>query len=540
MALDRGAAMSVPRAAPSRTTPWLLAGTLCLMTAWAFPYFTELGSPNELTRLYLARALIDDGRLTIDGPVARRGPLTDMARRDGRLYSDKAPGVGLLGAPCYAVLKLFAGWRAEALDDATVLRWLRLWLAGVPTALTAWLLFGLLGRLGLGRRRRFALVWAWGAGSVAFAYGSLLYGHALCGLWLVLGLAGGLRLTHRDRPDWVPLGTGAALGAALLTEYTSLLLVLPLALVALVLSRRRGRDLLLGSAGALLPLGLLALYHQLCFGAPWATGYAHLVNRHYAQVHAEGLLGLTAPSFERLGIILFSPTRGLLFYSPWLLLAPVGLVAAAWRPTAGRPAAPRPVWLALAAGSLLYLLFAMALKLDAWGWSLGPRHLTPLLPFWTLACGVLLARSDRWGAMAVWTLRLLAPYAVIAVVVPTAVFGGFPPDFSNPLADFIRPLLLAGCVGPNLGAALGLVPIWGLLPLLAAALVLAGWLAIAGLARGWQRALAVVAAAGLVLAAYGVGGPPSAAEQRALGWARGQVLGCPAQQPLSAGPPGGS
>ena len=59
---------------------------------------SALRSPNELVRVYLTRALVDEGTVAIDTPVRTFGPLADLARRDGVTYSDKAPGLSLLAA----------------------------------------------------------------------------------------------------------------------------------------------------------------------------------------------------------------------------------------------------------------------------------------------------------------------------------------------------------------------------------------------------------------------------------------------------------
>ncbi|HOX43127.1 MAG TPA: hypothetical protein PK668_06000 [Myxococcota bacterium] len=509
----------LPRARPSSLGAWLLAGTLLVASAWSFPYFARLGSPNELTRLYLARAVVDDGALSIDGPVARHGRLTDMASHDGRLYSDKAPGIGLLGAPVYALVKACAGWDTAAVSNELLLRLLRLLLAGVPLALAALILQRLLGRLGLGPGPRALIAWGYGLGSLAFPYGTLLYGHQAAAACL-LGAWAALDRQRRDpRAGW-PLLVGLLLGLSMLIEYTTLLLAAPLALHALLAFPRRGRDTLLALAGAVLPLGLLVAYQAACFGAPWATGYGALASPHYAEVHARGVLGLGAPSLGRLLAALFGTTRGLFFYAPWLALGLAGLVLGALRPRAGET---RAGWLALSAGSLLYLVFASSLEPEAWGWSLGPRHLVPLLPFWALAVGRLWLEAA--GATR-FTVRALVPYSIATCVLPTVVFGGFPPDFSNPLADFVAPLVAHGCAAPGVASALGLDPAWGLLPLGLALLGLGAWVIFSGGGSPGARLLAAALAAGLIVLAFTWTGPAEPREQRALEWVERDVLQC--------------
>lgn len=499
---------------------WLFAGVLLACT-WPFPYFEKLGSPNEMSRLYLTRAVVDDGSFSLDGPVARHGHITDLARSSGRLYSDKAPGIGLLGVPVYLAAKLLAGWRAEAVSNALLLRLLRLVLAALPTALIVVLLFSLLERLLVERSLRLWLCTVYALGSVAYPYGVMLFGHQAAALCAVFAFGLLSRPVPPRARGWFLVGL--ALAGAVFIEYTTVLLVLPLFLLAVWRAREVWRRAAWALAGAALVGGLLAFYHAACFGSPLDTGYAHLLHRSFAAVHQRGLFGLVTPGAGRLADILFSPTRGLFFHSPWLLLAPLGIAAGLLRPAAS---GWRPQWFVLAAASLLYLAFAASLQLAAWGWSLGPRHLAPLLPFWVLGAGRLTCPGvpgRNWTRRLLWVLGL---FAAAAVVTPTVVFGGFPPDFSNPLADFTGPLLLEGCVAPSLGSALGLdagTAGWLFVTLVAAALV---WLLWRQLAGRLEKLCCLVAALLLAALAFCWSGQEDAREQRILDWVRRDVTGC--------------
>ena len=153
--------MTDRRARPTRWAPWALAGVFLILSAWFFPYFPSLGSPNELTRLYLTRAIVDDASFAIDGPVSRYGRITDMAQARNHLYSDKAPGVSLAGVPVYLTLKTLSGGQTQAVSNPRLLRWLRFFLSGLPTAGIALLLFFLLLRMGLARESSLFLMAAY-------------------------------------------------------------------------------------------------------------------------------------------------------------------------------------------------------------------------------------------------------------------------------------------------------------------------------------------------------------------------------------------
>ncbi len=514
--------MTELRARPSRLTPWILAGCLWLMTAWFFPFFPRLGSPNELSRLYLTRAIVDDGSFSLDGPISRYGEITDLAGYNGRFFSDKAPGIGLAGVPIYVVAKAFAGWDSGAISNETLLRLLRIGLSGLPAAATLVLLFFLLGRLGLSRNKALFLSAAYGFGTIAFPYGVLLFGHQASALCLLSAFALIVR-QDADPKRLTPMATGLCLGAALLFEYTTLLLVVPLASYAVFCSKRRLRDTGLGIAGALGPLLLLAAYNWSCFSNPLSLGYAHLAHRSFAELHARGLWGMVTPSFGRLGVIMASPTRGLLFFSPWLILALPGLIIGIARPVSRLL---RAAFICVAVGTVFYLLFSMSLQLSAWGWSLGPRHLTPLMPFLVLAIGRLFRSADfsaRWTERA---LLALVPLSIVALSLPTAVFGGFPPDFSNPLADFTLPLLLSGCLSPSLGTSLGLSAAWAAVPFWIALAALIAWLFAQSKQTRFVKLVCLLATLGLLALMFAVRGRPEQAERRTLRWAAGDILQC--------------
>jgi len=278
----------------------------------------------------------------------------------------------------------------------------------------------------------------------------------------------------------------------------------------------------------------LALYHQACFGAPWATGYAHLVNRHYAHVHEQGFMGLVTPSFHRLWLIMFGTTRGLLFYSPWLLLAPVGifkLISSGQHDRIGI----RPLWIAVGAATFLYLLFAMSLKIDAWGWSLGPRHFTPLLPVLALASGTLFAPGKRTSTVTTVFFAVAVAYSMIVTVTAFVVFGGFPPDFTNPLADFVAPLALRGCVAPNMASEVGLGAWVGFILIEAGLAYLIYWTyKVLPLQNRYKYAAAIVALVAITCA-FSIRGDNPPKEDRAYRWVYGDILRCSNDKPRDQG-----
>src|SRR5690606_10532358 len=161
-------------------------------------------------------------------------------------------------------------------------------------------------------------------------------------------------------------------------EYTAALALVPLAVYTVWTAPggRAGklRATVLGLLGVL-PLALAMMaYHQVAFGHPLHSGYKYLNDAAYQGWHTGGFLGITVPDMRALALSFFSPLRGLFALSPFLLLGLYGLAPRFW---SGR----RPELALSLVLLLLYTYFTSSFSYDSWGWTTGPRHLTPLVPF---------------------------------------------------------------------------------------------------------------------------------------------------------------
>jgi hypothetical protein len=232
----------------------------------------------------------------------------------------------------------------------------------------------------------------------AFAFGTTAFSAAAQDLWAhaaaLVGIAIVLRalVDGRPRSGHLPaaLLAGAGAGLAGLARPIDGLI----GLLALVVSSRRAgvRGAAAVVAGGLPFALLLAGWNHLCFGAPWRTGYG-------AEAHA-----FTGPWLEGLAGLLVSPNRGLLVYSPVLVLALPGLARVLARAVgrrgnleggrspreAGLPRDESARAIAVLALFPLAILLATA-KWHTWvgGFSYGPRLLTSATPVLALlvACG---------------------------------------------------------------------------------------------------------------------------------------------------------
>jgi hypothetical protein len=422
------------------------AGGVVLILFLAYGYFIPRGVIwNADTRLFLAASIVDRGQLTIDPYEQYTG---DKAYYNGHYYSDKAPGSSLLAVPVYLFVKLalyqgktdytqLLSVSDEKRMDFLARYLITLLLVGLPSALLGGLIFRFLAYLGLGLRGRMVLALGYGLGTIAFAFSTVFFSHQIVALLLFATFYLLFSIRQGRLSQWHYLTAGLLAGYAMITEYPTALIVGCLALYAFYRSRT-WRPILLFGAGILPSLGVLALYNTLCFGSPINQGYANLAGPEAFRVgQAQGLLGVTVPHLDALWQTTFGPYRGLFLLSPFLLLAFPGFVLLfrqrTWRSEA-------VLWL----GSVIvYFLFATSYYSWDGGYSLGPRHFIPALPFLILPIALVLKRRG-WVRGLASALILLS---IVIVTLATAVHPLNDPRFDDPLSERVLPLLLG--IQPN-------------------------------------------------------------------------------------------
>lgn len=237
-------------------------------------------------------------------------------------------------------------------------------------------------------------------------------------------------------------------------------------------------------------------YHKAAYGNFLETGYRHNVNRQFQAWHDQGFMGVTTPTWHGLFDSFFDPGRGLLVFSPFLALGVAGVWLLWLDPRRRKPA------VLLAALFALYALFTASFIYDAWGWTVGPRHLAPLAAFLALPAGVALARARRTSA---WWSGLATGLCVLSVLftgLATVTYPHFPEVFTNGFFQLTVPLLLGGYLPRNaLGLWVGVGP-WCWTIYFAGFVFALGWLGWSTGSDGRARGIGLVAAmAGVVILA---------------------------------------
>ena len=461
---------------------------LFAMALGASAYFFQGGGWNQNSRFNLVRSIVEQHTILVDDYVHNTG---DIAVRDGHFYCDKAPGVSILAVPVYAAVHPFAGGqrpRGRLVNAGAYLA--TVWAVSLPSALAVVMLYRLALTIGASPASGAAIVLAYAFGTLALPYSTLFYGHQLAAAVLIIAFG----LLAQARHDAIPFSprrlfaAGLLLGAGVTIEYPGALGLCAVGLYAVAVVRPWPRLLWL-AAGAAVPGLALAAYHTAAWGSPLLLPYNFSND---PPRHRGAFMGITLPSADLAGKILFSPTRGLFRHAPWLMLWLPGVILLARRPRFRAEAA------ACALVPLLYLWFNSSLTTTPtdWraGWGIGPRHLIAALPFLALGVAALLASADGTRRRITWAVfAALAGYSAALMLVATAVRPEVPTWYDRPFGEYLFPAFRNGQLGINtipihtgfiheqrqawnLGEKLGLTGLVSLLPLAAYLAATAAWL----------------------------------------------------------------
>ncbi len=327
-------------------------------------------NPNELSRIEAVYAMVESGTLAIDDAIRRFGDHEDKALFEGRLFSNKAPGLALAAAPVYRLVRMVYPRPASPFDAV----WLVVRVL-VVTTVCALALFLFWRRLSERGAPAAALVLAGLAlGSPFLFYARTLFSHAWTASLVFLSLElirRGEALAASRRVRFYLWAAGVLAGWAVISEY-------PVAVLAAVLllragSRRSWTRMASFALGAALPGAVLLAYNAACFGSPFSLSSAHEAAPEFSRLVGNGLFGFHAPSPIVAFQFLFHPARGLVLYSPFVLWAIPGFLR--WR-RSGEDAPDRKFCLF---GSLLFFVAMCGYPNWHGGWCLESRYLIPLL-----------------------------------------------------------------------------------------------------------------------------------------------------------------
>lgn len=499
---------------------------LCCFLTFTFTW-KHFWNTNEYSRIFLTRALIDHQSFSIDKIIVTHDT-QDKSLFKGNYYSNKAPLSSFIAAPAYLAIRLLELFGRMNFSEPMEVYIITSLCISIPSALFLILIFKFWISVTLHYHLRRAVMIAYALGTMIWPYSTMYYGHVLAGMSIFLAFL--IVFNYRDvkggRRTFFECGFfcglafaieypvaliafcifmyAAAVGNNLRAAIYQVLAIVFISFIWLFSDRIEALisphvlDLVdphglvltvsiivsliigLGSIlkapvnfmfflGAALPIGATFYYHLKCFGGIFQFPYYHETYLQFAVAHQKGIAGVTFPlNLRELGShlyaalqLLISPYRGLFFYSPFLLLGVSGMIKMMRDPEWRREGR---LFLAIA---VIYFLFLSSFSDWEGGWSIGPRHLVPILPF--LATAVIFQVEKTKGKIKdglIWFLAVFSLVAIILIFLGTVTFPYFPKEFKNPIYEISWQLFLRGKLAPTIGEFYGLVGYYRLIPLI--------------------------------------------------------------------------
>jgi hypothetical protein len=438
--------------------------TVFVLLLVSYAYFYQAGGWNQNSRFDLVRAITNEHSLRIDPFQANTG---DKAFFEGHYYSDKAPGVAFAATPIVWLarpLMWAGGGDPESYGGIAFLSYLgTVVTSGLFTALAAVILGELCLALGASEGAALFAALTYGLASPMWPLATLFLGHAISAAGLVFAYAAAVALRFRwpprlpsiyirdtyvvlaarDRDALLGLIVGLGGGWATVSEFPA---AVPAAIITALalwhawpLGRERAIRIVAALVfGALLCAAILMAYQWACFGSPFHIAYT---SEQGFEAMQQGFFGIRTPTWARLRHILVEPYRGLLPLAPAFALAPVGLAILFVQNRRAHAAT-----LAAIAIATYYILLNASYTYWEGGWSYGPRHLMPGLPFLAIGLAVL------------WTVTRTAVHSLLVVLSAVAAFLSLaavstmaqpPAQIQKPVAQLILPAFRDGDLALN-------------------------------------------------------------------------------------------
>jgi hypothetical protein len=428
----------------------------------SFAWFYQGGGWNQNSRFDLVRAITNEGTLNIDPFQHSTG---DKAFHDNHYYSDKAPGIAFTAVPVVAAVRPFYkafGGDPENYEGLALLSYLAtVFTAGLFTALAGVCLFSLCTELGATEGGALFAALTYTLATPIWPLATIFIGHAFAAALLVFAFAAAMRIGHDPAGD-LRLGALVGLGAgwATVSEFPAAIPAMLIALLTAVRARPLGRARAVRILGALAVCAVacaavLMIYQWACFGSPFHLAYESEPG--YVGMD-KGFFGVQTPRMIRLRRILFGEYRGLLPLAPALGLAPIGFVLMTIRGKAAGAVSrgPEPTFATLRdrrlAAAFAFAIGVYFILLNAsynyWegGWSYGPRHATPGIPFLCIGLAFL------WTAVpaaARWLLAAFSSYGAALTVAAVSTMPLPPANLRDPVRQLLLPAFLDGDLALN-------------------------------------------------------------------------------------------
>lgn len=396
------------------------------------PMFAPNSSANELARWATTASLVENLSFEIGWARDLIGEKPAAAQIDEKFYADQPPGLAVLSVPFYALTRIFIG---KPTPENLRISWfvMRFFLATLPLLLLAlWLYERDSDETSLA-----VLLFA----TPLFPASLTFFPHVLTALLLYLTF----RLLFDPPRIFLRncFAAGFISGIALTCEYSAVFCIFVFGAGLFVADKKeRWRYLFFFSLGILPFAALVLIYNYVVFGSPFGLFFNFQTFPETAAIAGQDKLNPGFPTLSNIYLWLFSPSRGLFFYAPILLLSVIAFFTSREVKTLRHR---------VKVVAILVSILAMCghSAIDG-GWTFGARYLIFVLPLLldSFFDGEIYDFSNLWQGF-------LFSISFVFCTLPVLTFPFAPPELKYPHHNFWWKLLLEeNQFAPNLSSLL--------------------------------------------------------------------------------------
>ena len=320
----------------------------------------------------LTKAIVDDKTFNIDKYY---GNTRDWSFYKGHYYTGAAPGLSLMAVPIYIALKplfkLIPKVIYQDLEFNILNLFFSFFLAVLPGALIAVLLYDLLHEFNLKEKEKILITFISSFGTILFYYSTRFTAHITAVFMLFSAFYILFKFKNKPR-KYLFFLAGICLGLAVLSEYTLAVgAVLILAYSFINFKKDKILHYLLLISGSLLIAPVYMFYHYKCFDNPFAlaTAYSQMV----------GPVSLCLPPPRIMYDLSFGTYRGLFTYMPVTLISLYGILTFFRKPD--KRYLFEMIFISLFSLLIFFTIPICASKFWPIGGDFGPRYFICFIPF---------------------------------------------------------------------------------------------------------------------------------------------------------------
>jgi hypothetical protein len=332
----------------------------------------QIENPDTHLRLTQTRIILDDNKFGLPDDVGEDSHGNISINKDGKRFMVYNPGQTIIFIPIYYIANLVSTDEANAYYfSAFCVSFLNY----MVHALCAFILFKIALLLGAVKKQAYLVSIFFGLTSYSFVFAQSTYEHHFEMFFILLSVY----FAQKKDTNHAGLLSGLMLSLGLVFRTTSIL-----AVPAILLLQKKNNERLKVLMSLTIGFAFVLLYNYYRFGNPLETGYSLA----WSLAHSDKFDFWSFSGFpEAFFGFLFSPGKGLIFFSTTIVIALFG-IKTFWEKQ-------QLIFYAILLISAAYLIiFSLNFAWHGSIWSYGPRYILPIIPF--LYLPIIYLKPHKW------------------------------------------------------------------------------------------------------------------------------------------------